>query len=122
MTRNVFLLMVALPMCAAACLRAQNIPAADAAKHIGEHATVCGVIVGQHTLESARGKPTFVDIDRAFPHQAFTLVIWDDDKAKVGALPSSGNICVTGTITEHKGTPQMVLHDAKDWSSKPVDR
>jgi DNA/RNA endonuclease YhcR with UshA esterase domain len=100
-------------------LQAQTIPASEASKHIGEQATVCGQIVSKHTAESVSGKPTFVDLDHAFPHQSFTLVIWENDKSKVGELPSTGTVCVTGKITEYKGTPQIVLHDSKDWSLSP---
>jgi hypothetical protein len=94
---------------------AQTIPTAEASKHVGEQATVCGVIAGKHTADRAKGKPTFVDIDGAFPHQTFTVVIWDDDKGKVGNFPASGNVCVSGKIEIYKDVPQIVLHDAKSW-------
>lgn len=100
--------------------QAQSIASSDASRHVGEQATVCGVIAGKHTAESAKGKPTFVDIDGSYPHQVFTVVIWDDAKAKVGDFPSSGKVCVSGKIAEYKGTPQIVLHDVKDWSAQPA--
>jgi len=103
----------------ACTVQGQNIPAAEASKHIGEQATVGGKITSKHTADSARGKPTFIDIDGAFPHQTFTLVIWEDDKAKVGDFPSTGTVCATGKIAEYKGVPQIVLHDAKGWSLTP---
>lgn len=96
---------------------AQTIPAAEASKHVGEQATVCGNIAGKHTADKAKGKPTFVDIDGAFPHQTFTVVIWDDDKGKVGDFPASGNVCVSGKIAVYKDVPQIVLHDAKSWTT-----
>jgi hypothetical protein len=99
---------------------AQNIPASEASKHVGEQATVCGKIVSRHTAENAHGKPTFIDLGAAFPHQAFTTVIWEDDKNKVGDFPSSGSVCVTGKIAEYKGVPQIVLHDAKSWFASPA--
>lgn len=100
----------------AATLIGQQISVNDAAKHIGEHATVCGPVMGSHTAESVRGKPTFVNMGKAYPHQLFTVVFWESDAAKIGSFPTSGNVCVTGKIEEYKGKPQIVLHDAKDWS------
>ena len=101
-------------------LHGQNITATEASKHVGEQATVCGKIVSKHTAENSHGKPTFIDLDAAFPHQAFTTVIWDDDKSKVGDFPLSGSVCVTGKIAEYKGVPQIVLHDARNWSVPPT--
>lgn len=98
-------------------LAGQQISVNDAAKHIGEHATVCGPVVSRHTAESVRGKPTFINLGKAYPHQAFTVFIWDNDSAKVGKFPASGEVCVTGTIEEFKGTPQIVLHDSGNWSA-----
>jgi hypothetical protein len=60
---------------------AQNIPATDASKHIGEHGIVCGTIAGTHTASSARGTPTFIDFEKPYPSQSFTAVIWQKDKA-----------------------------------------
>ena len=37
---------------------AQNITASEAAKHVGEQATVCGKIVSEHTASDSRGEPT----------------------------------------------------------------
>jgi hypothetical protein len=99
--------------------QAQTVSTSEASKHIGEQATVCGQIADRHTAEKSNGKPTFVDLDHAFPNQTFTIVIWERDKAGVGDFPSSGNVCVTGQIAQYKGIPQIVLHDAKSWSMAP---
>jgi len=101
----------------AAYLQAQTISAGEASKHVGEQGTVCGQIADKHTADGARGKPTFIDLEHGFPHQTFTIVIWESDKDKVGEFPTHGNVCVTGAIAEYKGVPQIVLHDAKSWSS-----
>jgi hypothetical protein len=98
---------------------AQTVSSSDASKHVGEQTTVCGQIASKHTAEGARGKPMFLDLDHAFPNQTFTIVIWETDKGKVGDFPATGNVCVTGTITMYRGVAQIVLHDAKNWSSAP---
>ena len=34
---------------------------------------------------TARGKPTFLDLDKAHPGQVFTALIWGENRAKFGA-------------------------------------
>ena len=50
-----------------------------------------------------------------YPNQIFTVLIWGDDRANVGQLPRSGRVCAAGTITEYRGTPEIVIRDAKSW-------
>ena len=87
----------------------------EAARHIGERATVCGNIAGEHTAMNSRGTPTFINLDQPYPNQVFTALAWGSDRPTVGNLPRSGHICVTGTISEYRGTPEIVLHSARDW-------
>ena len=105
-----FLLSIAL-----APLAAQTIPAVDAKNHIGEKETVCGLVAGKNIATQAQGAPTFVDLDRPYPNQVFTVVIWERDKGSVGLLPSGGQLCVTGIVTQYHGGEQIVLHDAASW-------
>ena len=65
-------------------------------------------------LESKRRAATLLDLDRAYPHQPFTIVIWGADRAKFGKPEESyanKRVCVTGTITEFRGTPEIVVKD-----------
>jgi hypothetical protein len=93
-----------------------NIKAAEAADHIGQLAKVCGVIASKHTAEESNGKPTFVNLEHSFPNPAFTVLIWGTDATAVGDIPESGSLCVTGTVVSYRGTPEIVLHEAKNWS------
>jgi hypothetical protein len=102
-------------LCAAVTCAGSALSTSEAAKHIGERATVCGDIASEHTATSSRGSPTFINLDQPYPNQVFTVLVWGSDKANVGNLPRSGRICATGTITEYRGTPQIVLHTAQDW-------
>lgn len=95
---------------------AQTIPASEAAKHIGERQTVCGNIAGEHTAASSHGAPTFVNLDKPYPHQIFTVLIWGDDKSSVGDFPANGQVCVTGTIKSFRGIPEIELRDSHGWS------
>ena len=100
---------------AGASALAQEIPAAEAAKHVRENATVCGTIASEHTDTSSKGTPTFINLDRPYPNQVFTLLIWGDDRDRVGKIPETGRICGIGVITEYRGSPEIVLRDAKSW-------
>jgi len=100
---------------ASSALMAQTITTSEAAKHVGERETVCGAIAGVHTAANSRGTPTFINLDRAYPNQVFTLLIWGDDRAKVGRVPESGKICATGLIAQYRGSPEIVLRDAHSW-------
>jgi micrococcal nuclease len=94
---------------------AQTIAATDAAKHVGEHVTVCGSVASEHTATSSRGTPTFINLDRPYPNQVFTVLVWGSDRERVGNLPTSGRLCAVGNITEYRGTPEIVLHDSHSW-------
>lgn len=96
---------------------AENIPASDAGKHLGERGTVCGRIAETHTASASRGVPTFIDFERPYPNQTFTAVVWQRDKAIVGTVPTVNVICVTGTIIDYRGRPEIVLHSRSDWST-----
>lgn len=94
---------------------AQTIPSVDAKNHIGERATVCGSIADKHVASQSQGRPTFIDLDRPYPNQTFTVLVWERDKGKVGTLPSAGQLCVTDTIAQYHGGAQIVLHSAASW-------
>jgi hypothetical protein len=96
-------------------LKAQTISSTDAKNHISERATVCGLVAGKRVASQSQGTPTFVDLDKPYPHQTFTVVVWQHDKETVGLLPSSGQLCASGTITQYRGGAEIVLHNAASW-------
>jgi hypothetical protein len=99
----------------------KKIPASQAAQHIGEHATVCGSVESARYLANSRGKPTFLNIGKAYPDQDFTVVIWSEDRAKFGHPEDRlihKHICVSGQIELYRGKPQIV---AKNESQIAVD-
>jgi len=86
----------------------------QAKNHLGENATVCGVVVSTKYLESKGRSPTLLNLDKPYPQQPFTIVIWGADRAKFGKPEESyanKRVCVTGTITEFRGTPEIVAKD-----------
>ena len=97
---------------AAAAANAVTYSAKDAVDHIGESATVCGSVAGAKYATSVKGKPTFLNLDQAYPHQVFTALVWGSDRKAFSSPPESlsgHNICVTGTITEHKGKAEIIV-------------
>lgn len=87
---------------------------ADAASHVGEEATVCGVITGAKFSDHRNRQPTFLDFGPPHPDQEFTVLIWGADRAKFDYAPESlrgEKICVTGTITEFKGKPEIKVSE-----------
>jgi hypothetical protein len=95
--------------------KAQTLSTAEAVTHIGEKKTVCGEIAGFYTATNSHGSPTFINLNKPYPHQAFTLLIWSDDKPSVGDLPTIRRICASGTISQYRGLPETVLRNAHSW-------
>lgn len=89
----------------------QSLPASQARQHVGEHATVCGTVASGHHAVRSKGQPTFLNLDKPYPDQVFTIVISGDDRAKFGnperALLNR-HVCVSGDIREYRGTPEII--------------
>jgi hypothetical protein len=94
-----------------------HLTAAEAKNHVGETATVCGRVASAHFAEKTKGLPTFLNLDKPYPNQTFTILIWGADRPKFGNPESTyrdKNVCITGKITSHRGVPEIV-------ASKPSD-
>lgn len=100
-------LMVIMPLAA----QAASLRPGDAASHVGETETVCGMVASVHFAFRSRGQPTFLNLGRAYPNQEFTAVIWGEDRPKFGKPESLAghNVCVTGPITLYRGRPEVIL-------------
>lgn len=110
-----YLLILLVLVFAAVC---QGVPATltpeEAKNHIGENATVCGVVAGTHYAENSHGAPTFVNLGAPYPKQPFTILIWGEDLSKFNPKPSSWEgkrVCATGTITSYQGRPEIVAKE-----------
>lgn len=88
--------------------------AQDAANHIGEMGTVCGVVVSSQFATRSKGQLTFLNLDRPYPNHIFTIVIWGKDRPKFSKpdLTFAGKrICVSGLIAAYEGRPEMMATD-----------
>lgn len=101
----------------ASIAQAQTFTAAQAKAHVGENATVCGIVASEHTATSSRGEPTFINLDSAYPNQVFTILVWGDDRKSVGELPRlKSHVCATGPIKEYRGSPEIVVRSGAQLS------
>jgi len=92
----------------------KSITAEEAKSHIGEQQTVCGKVVSTRFANNSRGKPTFLNLDRPYPDQVFTIVIWGSDRSKFGDPETTyrgHQICVAGRITDYRGVPEIVAQE-----------
>lgn len=93
-------------------VQAHTITAEQAKDHVGETATVCGRVASAHYASKSRGQGTFLNLDRPYPDQIFTLVIWGSNRASFGQPEKryrNKHVCVTGFISVYRGQPDMTL-------------
>jgi hypothetical protein len=82
---------------------------------IGQHKTVCGRVVSAHYAPRSKGQPTFLSLDKPYPNQVFTVVIWGENRSKFSDAPEilyrDKSVCVTGVIRSRQGSPEIVATD-----------
>ena len=110
--RTAALILLAIATLNAERAETQRIAPADAAQHAGETATVCGMVVSTRYSSTAKGQPTWLNLDVPYPHHVFTLLIWGKNRAAFGTPEKDldkKRVCATGTIDMYKGKAQMIL-------------
>lgn len=87
------------------------IAAGEARSHIGETATVCGVVASTRYAPQLRGEPTFLQLGHAGPDADFTVVVLRSDRAalQMPDSPPGHDICISGRIRLFRGKPQVTL-------------
>ena len=80
----------------------------QASAHIGETATIEGVVKGTFVTVN---HSQFLDFGGAYPNQDFSAVIWAPDAAQFKDVISyyGKRVVVTGKITLYQGKPEMEL-------------
>jgi hypothetical protein len=109
-----FAIPVVVVLWAALGIAQTSISTAEAKNHVGERATVCGEVASTHYAARSRGNPTFINLDKPYPDQIFTVLIWGSDRPKFGDPEEayrSKRICVTGKISDYKGVPEIVAYE-----------
>jgi hypothetical protein len=91
--------------------QAKQLTAAEAKDHVGERATVCGQVVSTRYADRSKGQPTFLNLDKPYPSEIFTILIWGEDRPKFDAPESKyrdASVCVTGKVSSYGGIPEIV--------------
>ena len=87
----------------------------QAIDYIGEYKTVKGLVASAKYLSRVKGRPTFLNLDKAYPNQVFTVVIWWDTRDQFEEDPEyfyrGKNITVSGIIIEYKGIAEIIVSD-----------
>ena len=93
---------------------AESLSPAEAIRHVGATATVCGPVASARYATHAKGQPTFLNLGKPFPDQEFTALIWGRQRAAFPyALESLAGqtICVHGVISTYQGKAQIIVSD-----------
>jgi len=73
--------------------------------------TVKGPVVDTAYASSSNGRPTFLNLGRAYPDpRRFTVVIWAENRAAFGAPERRyrrRTICVRGLVEMYRGSAQI---------------
>ncbi len=86
----------------------------EAAAHVGETTTVCGVVASTRYASRSRGQPTLLNLGKSYPAQVFTALIWRTERTKFGEPEKTlqgKRICVTGTVHLYRNVPEVILTD-----------
>ena len=93
----------------------------QAPAHVGQVATVCGVVASAKHSARTNGQPTFLNLGQPYPNHVFTIVIWGSDRPKFG-MPevtlAGKSICVRGTVSSYRGNSQIVATDPQQITTR----
>jgi len=96
---------------------ADTIAARQAQEHAGQTVTVEGILTDVH---AARSGARFLDIEGAYPNNAFAAVIFKADAGKFSdvELLRGKTVEVTGSIQLYNGRPEIILNDPGQLKAK----
>jgi hypothetical protein len=101
-------------VCSSVFCGEQEITASDAKLHVNQEATVCGSVVGVHYASRSKGEPTFINPDKPYPNQVFTILILGSDRPKFENPEqsyASKRVCVSGKKTVSRGVPEIIVRE-----------
>jgi DNA/RNA endonuclease YhcR with UshA esterase domain len=105
-------------VCAASIIaQTSTYPATEAAKHVGETATVTDRVDGVH--QSGKGN-IFLNMGGKYPNQAFTAFIPSASAAQFSNPQQyeGRTVAVSGKITLYKGKPEIIVNSPSQISAK----
>ncbi|MGO9314782.1 MAG: DNA-binding protein [Syntrophobacteraceae bacterium] len=93
----------------------ETISPENAAKYISESKTVCGTVASAHYAAIVKKQPTSLHLNKPYPNQIFTVLIWGSDRGKFEKPPetlySGKEICVTGMSQSYQGRPEIIVKE-----------
>src|SRR5947208_16911707 len=94
-----------------------NYTAVEAAKHVGETATITAMVDGVH--QSGRGN-IFLNMGGKYPNQAFTAFIPSSSAAQFSNPQQfeGRTVAVSGKIALYKGKPEIIVNSPSQISAK----
>ena len=115
--KAVLTLLAAMCACFAVAQAEPTYTAAEAAKHVGETATITDKVDGVH--QSGKGN-IFLNMGGKYPNQAFTAFIPAASAAQFSqAQQHEGRIvAVSGKITLYKGKPEIIVNSPSQISAQ----
>lgn len=93
----------------------------QAAAHVGETATGCGIVASANYSVRTKAQPTFLNLDQPYPKHIFTVLIWGSDRSKFGTPEvqfMGKRLCATGKIETYKGKPEIIARDPRQLGGK----
>jgi hypothetical protein len=91
--------------------------------HVGESATVCGMVASARYAAKSKGSPTFLNLGKPYPQHVFTAIIWGRRRSHFSYKPEElqgRSVCITGTVTVHKGIAEMEVSSPAQIEAVPV--
>lgn len=84
--------------------------------NIGTKSCVCGTVVS--TKFSEKSGATFLNLDKKFPNQIFSVTIWSKARSNFSYKPEDElygkKVCITGMLESKDGTPTMNVTTEKN--------
>ena len=115
--KAVLTLLTAMCACFAVAQAEPTYTAAEAAKHVGETATVTDKVDGVH--QSSKGN-IFLNMGGKYPNQAFTAFIPSRSAGQFSNPQQyeGQTVAVSGKITLYKGKPEIIVNLPSQISAK----
>ncbi len=83
--------------------------------HIDGKIGTCGTVVSTKFHEPSGA--TFLNLDRKFPNQVFSVTIWKDSRTHFSYMPEhyllNKKVCITGVVKMSRGTPTVNVRNEK---------
>jgi DNA/RNA endonuclease YhcR with UshA esterase domain len=117
MKTKTFLALFVVICTASAIAQTANYTAVEAAKHVGETATITDKVDGVH--QSGKGN-IFLNMGGKYPNQAFTAFIPSSSAAQLSNPQQyeGRTVAVSGKIALYKGKPEIIVNSPSQITTK----